>query len=87
MRVTVVLAKVIVWSFLPAATGPTLPSTTTRCWRASAATVGAGDFRGLRKLADACGDELRLGVVLYDGEQVVPFGKRLFAAPVSCLWA
>ena len=53
----------------------------------AAATVGASDFRGLRKLADACGDEFRLGVVLYDGEQVVPFGERLFAAPVSCLWA
>ena len=53
----------------------------------AAATVGAGDFRGLRKLANACADELRLGVVLYDGEQVVPFGERLFAAPVSCLWA
>jgi predicted AAA+ superfamily ATPase len=52
----------------------------------AAATVGAGDFRGLRKLADACGKELRLGAVLYDGEQVVPFGERLFAAPVSCLW-
>ena len=53
----------------------------------AAATVGASDFRGLRKLADACGDEFRLGVVLYDGEQAVPFGERLFAAPVSCLWA
>jgi len=53
----------------------------------AAATVGAGDFRGLRKLAVACGDELRLGVVLYDGVQVVPFGGRMFAAPVSCLWA
>lgn len=53
----------------------------------AAATVGAGDFRGLRKLADSCGDEFRLGVVLYDGEQVVPFGGRIFAAPISCLWA
>ena len=53
----------------------------------AAATVGAGDFRGLRKLADACGDEFRLGVVLYDGEQVVPFAERMYAAPVSCLWA
>ena len=53
----------------------------------AAATVGAGDFRGLRKLAGACGKEFRLGVVLYDGAQAVPFGERLFAAPVSCLWA
>ena len=52
----------------------------------AAATVGAGDFSGLRKLADSCGDELKLGVVLYDGVQIVPFGERMFAAPASCLW-
>ena len=53
----------------------------------AAATVAAADFRGLRKLAYDCGKEFRLGVVLYDGELIVPFGDRLFAAPVSCLWA
>lgn len=53
----------------------------------AAATVGAGDFSGLRKLADSCGDELKLGVVLYDGAQVVSFGARMIAAPVACLWA
>lgn len=52
----------------------------------AAATVRAGDFKGLRKLANATGDAFRLGVVLYDGEQTVAFGDRLFAAPVSCLW-
>lgn len=52
----------------------------------AAATVGTGDFRGLRKLADACGDEFKLGVVLYDGDQIVPFSEQMFAAPVSCLW-
>jgi predicted AAA+ superfamily ATPase len=53
----------------------------------AAATVNAGDFKGLRKLADATGDALRLGLVLYDGENTVPFGDRMFAAPVSCVWA
>jgi predicted AAA+ superfamily ATPase len=52
----------------------------------AAATVNAGDFKGLRKLADATGADFKLGVVLYDGDQTVPFGDRLFAAPVSCLW-
>lgn len=50
------------------------------------ATVTAGDFKGLRKLADACGKTFQSGMVLYDGEIVVPFGQRLFAVPVSCLW-
>ena len=27
------------------------------------------------------------GFVLYDHDQVVPFGDRLFAAPISSLWA
>ncbi len=52
----------------------------------AAATVGAADFKGLRKLAGARGDNFRLGVVLYDGETTVPFGDRLFAAPIPCLW-
>ena len=52
----------------------------------ASATVNAGDFKGLRKLADASGDNFKLGVVLYDGGKLVPFGDRLLAAPVSCLW-
>jgi uncharacterized protein len=50
-------------------------------------TVNAGDFKGLRKLAEACGDNFKLGVVLYDGGRPVLFGGRLVAAPMSCLWA
>jgi predicted AAA+ superfamily ATPase len=52
----------------------------------AAATVGGNDFKGLRKLADATGKAFKLGVVLYDGEQSLPFGERMYAAPVSCLW-
>jgi hypothetical protein len=52
----------------------------------ASATVTANDFRGLRKLAAACGKDFKLGVVLYDAEEAVPFGQRMFAAPVSCLW-
>ena len=52
----------------------------------AAATVNAGDFRGLRKLADIARGDFKLRVVLYDGESTVPFGERMFAAPVPCLW-
>jgi predicted AAA+ superfamily ATPase len=52
----------------------------------ASATVNAGDFRGLRKLAAACGHDFKLGVVFYDGEKALPFGDRLFAAPISCAW-
>jgi predicted AAA+ superfamily ATPase len=53
----------------------------------ASATVRAGDFGGLRALAEACGDRFAFGVVLYDGEDVVPFGDKLAAAPLSWLWA
>ena len=53
----------------------------------ASATVHSSDFKGLRKLLEICGDELKLGVVLYDGPNIVPFGDRLFAAPISCLWS
>jgi hypothetical protein len=53
-------------------------------WRG--ATVNAEDFKGLRKLANSCGDDFKLGVVLYDGERTVPFGDRFLAAPTPCLW-
>ena len=52
----------------------------------AAATVNAGDFKGLRKLSSASGDALKLGLVLYDGEHTVSFGDRMYAAPVSCVW-
>jgi hypothetical protein len=52
----------------------------------ASATVKAGDFSGLRALAEACGKRFAFGVVLYDSTDVVPFGDRLAAAPLSCLW-
>ncbi len=52
----------------------------------ASATVKAGDFSGLRALADACGNRFAFGVVLYDSADVVQFGDRLAAAPMSSLW-
>jgi len=52
----------------------------------ASATVGRGDFAGLRTLAEACGPRFAQGVVLYDGTGLVPFGDRLAAAPLSALW-
>jgi uncharacterized protein len=50
------------------------------------ASVTTSDFAGLRTLAEGCGDRFERGVVLYDGDTVVPFGERLAAVPLSCLW-
>jgi hypothetical protein len=52
----------------------------------ASATVTASDFSGMKRLADACGAKFAYGVVLYDGETIVPFGSKLAAAPLSCLW-
>ncbi|AUW46647.1 putative ATPase (AAA+ superfamily) (plasmid) [Rhizobium leguminosarum] len=52
----------------------------------ASATVKAGDFGGLRALAEACGDRFAFGVVLYDNTDVVPFGDKLAAVPLSSMW-
>lgn len=52
----------------------------------SAATVKPADFKGLQQLAQAAGDALMLGLVLYDGDTAVPFGDRLWAAPIGTLF-
>jgi len=52
----------------------------------AAATVTGDDFKGLRKLQNAAQKNFAAGVVLYDGEAVVPFGKNLYAVPISHLW-
>lgn len=52
----------------------------------SSATVSSGDFSGMRRLAEACGEKFIQGLVLYDHDQTVPFAKNMFAAPLSSLW-
>ena len=51
------------------------------------ATVRSADFTGLRTLAETSGRHFALGLVLYDGDTVVPFGPNLFAAPISSIWS
>ena len=49
-------------------------------------TVTSADFRGLRRLQEACDGRLAAGVVLYDGEASVSFGPGLRAVPLRLLW-
>lgn len=51
------------------------------------ATVTAADFRGLHKFRDGAGGHFSAGVVLYDGEVAASFGERMYAVPLSELWA
>ena len=52
----------------------------------AAASVDSSDFAGLRVLAEACKEHFAYGVVLHDSPDFVPFGDKLAAAPLSCLW-
>lgn len=52
----------------------------------AAATVKEADFRGLRKLAGLAGKDFKMGVLLYDGNETMPLGEGIWAAPLSTLW-
>lgn len=56
----------------------------------AAASFGASDLAGLKKLAAAAGDRFVGGVLLYDGVNTLPAGKvdgkPLWALPLSSLW-
>lgn len=43
-------------------------------------------FRWLTRMRDAIGEQFVAGIALYTGQQVLPFGDRLWAAPISALW-
>jgi uncharacterized protein len=45
------------------------------------------NWRALEKLRDKRGDSFKCGVVVHTGGQTVPLGDRLFAVPLSGLWA
>ncbi len=52
----------------------------------SSATIGKADFQGLRLLRDELGERFHAGYVLHLGGPTLPFGDRLWSAPVSVLW-
>jgi hypothetical protein len=52
----------------------------------AAATVKDRDLRGLRKLSSQAGGQFKMGVLLYDGDETMPLGDGIWAAPLSSLW-
>lgn len=52
----------------------------------ASATVGERDFRHLAALSEMLGKRFVGGVVLYTGSEVLAFGDRLTALPISTLW-
>ena len=53
----------------------------------AAHSVGERDFRGLKRLREILGTKFHTGIVLFDGDSILPFGDRLIAVPLSTLWA
>ena len=53
----------------------------------ASSTVTSEDFRWLRRLHDKLGDTFAQGVVLYLGPDVLRFGPKQVALPLSALWA
>lgn len=52
----------------------------------SSETIRADDFKGLSHLREELGSSFIRGIVLYPGTDVVPFGERLYALPMSSLF-
>lgn len=50
-------------------------------------SVNKKDFEGLNFLKIATKTDFVCGVVLYNGKDIVPFGERLWAIPISALWS
>ncbi len=50
------------------------------------ATVTASDFAALQALRDQLGKWFKAGIMLYLGEHVVPFGDKIWLAPLPTLW-
>lgn len=53
----------------------------------ASATVDGKDFKGLRHLQETEPAIFQRGIVLYAGREVVPFGEKLWAVPLSVWWA
>lgn len=53
----------------------------------ASATIRDRDWRALARLRDARSKSFRCGVLFYAGSRTVPLGDRLFAVPLSGLWA
>ena len=54
--------------------------------KASASITGR-DHRELARLRDTRGSSFRAGALFYAGELTLPLGDRIWALPISALWA
>jgi len=59
-------------------------------WSASrykaSATLKERDLRGVKKLANLAGNQYTKGVLQYDGDETIPLGNDIWAAPLTTQW-
>ena len=49
-------------------------------------TLNTDDFKGLKALQELCPQKFKRGIVLYGGQDPLPFGPNMFALPIQTLW-
>ena len=52
----------------------------------ASATIRPDDFKGLRRLGQAAGEDFVCGILLHDGDRTDRVDDKLFAMPVKMLW-
>lgn len=54
----------------------------------AAASVNPSDAKGLRRLAEQAGSDFQGGILLYDGDSILPIDQKLklYAVPISKFW-
>jgi predicted AAA+ superfamily ATPase len=52
----------------------------------ASSSVTHQDFKGLIALSETANHEFLQGIVIYTGNQVIPFGKNLWAIPIGLLY-
>ena len=50
-------------------------------------TIKTEDFKGIKLLSKETGDKFKKGILLYTGQEIIPFAKNIIAMPISSLWS
>lgn len=48
--------------------------------------VNASDFNNIKVFADETGNKFVKGIVLYTGNEAIPYAKNMYAVPIESLW-
>ncbi len=52
----------------------------------AAGKLTENDFKGLKILEENTKQKFIKGIIIYLGKEIIPFGKKMSAVPVNCIW-